>query len=156
MDPVDVLVETEEIKKLKARYCRLLDTKAWADWRALFTDDFVSDTTPAGGKRVVGGDAFVSFVSRMLKPSRITVHMVHTPEIEITDPRAATGIWALEDFVRFAPGVKLRAYGHYTESYRKVDGSWRIASSTLTRVRQDLMLPLLTFQLPQRLTKATR
>lgn len=153
MNPHDALVEIEQIKKLKARYCRLLDTKDWAAWRELFTDDFVSDTSPAGGKRIAGGDDFVAFVSRVLKPSRTTVHMVHTPEIEIVSPTTATGIWALEDFVRLAPGVKLRAYGHYTETYRKTDDCWRIATSTLTRVRQDLMLPLISFQIPDRLTR---
>jgi ketosteroid isomerase-like protein len=153
VNPRDALVEIEQIKKLKARYCRLLDTKDWAAWRELFTDDFVSDTSPAGGKRIAGGDDFVAYVSKVLKPSRTTVHMVHTPEIEIVSPTTATGIWALEDFVRFAPGVKLRGYGHYTETYRKTDDGWKIASSTLTRVRQDLLVPLITFQIPDRLTR---
>lgn len=149
MTPLEALVEAEEIKKLKARYCRLLDTKDWTAWRSLFTDDFVSDTTPAGGKRVEGGDAFVAFVSRMLKRSRTTVHMVHSPEIEVASATEASGIWMLEDLVKFAPGVKLRAYGHYTETYRR-DGGWRIASSTLTRVRQDLQLGFVSFQVPSR------
>jgi hypothetical protein len=153
VNPHEALVEVEQIRKLKARYCRLLDTKDWTAWRELFTEDFVSDTSPAGGKRVEGGDTFVAFVSGLLKPSRTTVHMVHSPEIEIVSPTTATGIWALEDFVRFAPGVKLRGYGHYTEAYRKTGDSWRIATSTLTRVRQDLMLPLITFQVPDRLTR---
>jgi hypothetical protein len=44
----------------------------------------------------------------------------------------------LEDVVRFGPGVNLRGYVHYTETYRKVDGQWRIASSKLTRLREDV------------------
>ena len=28
--------DIEEIKQLKARYCRLLDTKDWASWRSVF------------------------------------------------------------------------------------------------------------------------
>lgn len=43
--------DVEEIKRLKARYCRYLDTKRWDDWRGLLTDDFVSDTSAAGGTR---------------------------------------------------------------------------------------------------------
>ena len=42
------LMDVESIKQLKARYCRYLDTKDWARWRDLFTDDFVGDTTEAG------------------------------------------------------------------------------------------------------------
>ena len=32
--------ETKAIETLKAKYFRLLDTKDWDGWRALFTDDF--------------------------------------------------------------------------------------------------------------------
>ena len=56
MNPADpqVWADVEAIKQLKARYCRLLDTKDWAAWRDLFTDDFVSDTSQVGGKMVRG------------------------------------------------------------------------------------------------------
>ena len=37
-----------------------------------------------------------------------------------------------------APGVNLRGYGHYHETYEKVDGQWLITSSTLTRLREDI------------------
>src|ERR1700712_129983 len=148
MSASDALVAIEELKQLKARYCRLLDTKDWAGWRELFADDFVSDTSAAGGKRIEGGDAFVAYVRKALgKRSRTTVHMVHMPEIEMLSPTSAKGIWMLEDFLRFAPGLKLRAYGHYTETYVLADGHWRFASSTLTRLREDVMLPFVTLQI---------
>ena len=41
--------ELESIRQLKARYCRYLDTKDWAAWRTIFADDFLSDTSEAGG-----------------------------------------------------------------------------------------------------------
>ena len=41
---VEGLHEVEAIKQLKARYCRYLDTKDWDAWRAIFADDFLSDT----------------------------------------------------------------------------------------------------------------
>ena len=34
--------------------------------------------------------------------------------------------------------MRLEGYGHYHENYAKVGGSWRIASSTLTRLHMDL------------------
>lgn len=131
------LVEIEAIKALKARYCRLLDTKDWDSWRSLFADDFHSDTAGAGGKVIDGADEFVAFTRKSLG-DRATVHQVHAPEIELTSPAAATAVWALEDVVRLAPGVNLRGYGHYTESYAKVDGRWLITASTLTRLREDI------------------
>ena len=34
--------------------------------------------------------------------------------------------------------MNLRGYGHYRETYEKVDGQWRITSSKLTRLREDV------------------
>ena len=132
----DHLLEIEAIKQLKARYCRLLDTKDWTAWRGIFADDFVSDTSEAGGKIISGADDFVAFTRKALG-TQPTVHQVHAPEIELTSPTTARGVWALEDVVRFGPGVNLHGYGHYTETYEKVDGQWRIKSSKLTRLRED-------------------
>ena len=133
----DAAAQIEAIKRLKSRYCRYLDTKDWAAWRALFTDDFVSDTSSAGGKVVTGADEFVAFTRKSLR-DQPTVHQVHAPDIELDSPTTAHGVWALEDVVRFGPGVNLRGYGHYTETYEKVDGDWRIKTSTLTRLREDI------------------
>ena len=49
-DTATTLLAIEAIKQLKARYCRYLDAKDWATWRGIFTHDFVSDTSEAGGK----------------------------------------------------------------------------------------------------------
>jgi hypothetical protein len=131
--------EVEALKQLKARYCRLLDAKDWTAWRQIFTDDFVSDTSKAGGKVIEGADEFVAFTRRNLaKPSQVTAHQVHSPELELTSPTTARGIWALEDVVRLAPGFNLRGYGHYHETYEKIGGEWLIKTSTLTRLREDV------------------
>ncbi len=37
--------------------------------------------------------------------------------------------------------MRLEGYGHYHETYEKVGGEWRIASSTLTRLHMDLSDP---------------
>ena len=67
----------------------------------------------------------------------VTVHHGHMPEIEVTSPTTATGVWAMEDRLRWPDGSELLGFGHYHEAYEKVDGSWRIKSSTLTRLRMD-------------------
>lgn len=147
--------DVEAIKQLKARYCRLLDTKNWAAWRELFADDFVSDTSSAGGAVVTGADAFVAFTRRNIgKPSQPTVHQVHAPEIELTSATTARGVWALEDVVRLAPGVNLRGYGHYHETYEKVDDRWLIKTSTLTRLREDVFNPVLSIRVSDRMRAA--
>lgn len=47
MNPIDVLRWTEEIRELKARYFRLMDTKRWGDYAKLFLDDSVFDVSEA-------------------------------------------------------------------------------------------------------------
>jgi hypothetical protein len=152
MDDAATLIELEALRTLKARYCRLLDTKDWVGWRALFADDFRSDTSPAGGKLIIGADDFVAFTRKALgKRSHVTAHQVHAPELELDSETRAHGVWALEDVVRLAPGVNLRGYGHYTETYVKLDGQWRFQSSTLTRLREDVFNGLVSIYVSDRL-----
>jgi hypothetical protein len=153
MDDAAALMEIEAIKQLKARYCRYLDTKDWAAWRGIFSDDFLSDTSQAGGKVIRGADDFVAFVRKNLQ-KQPTVHQVHAPEIELTSPTTARGVWALNDVVRLAPGLNLEGYGHYHETYEKTDSQWRITSSKLTRLRTDFFNPLFSVRISDRLSRA--
>jgi uncharacterized protein (TIGR02246 family) len=131
-----VMDDIEAIKQLKARYFRTMDTKDWAAMRQVFTDDVVMDTTESGGGRIEGADDFMAFLEETLG-AVITVHHGHMPEIELTSPTTASGIWAMEDELWWPDGSHLHGYGHYHETYEKVGGAWRIASSTLTRLRMD-------------------
>jgi hypothetical protein len=153
-DEATELMAIEAIKQLKARYCRYLDTKDWAAWRAIFTHDFVSDTTDAGGKLIIGADEFVAFTRKSIgRPSQATAHQVHAPEIELTSATAARGVWALQDVVRFGPGVTLVGYGHYHETYENVAGQWLIKSSKLTRLREDIVTPVFSLHISDRIRR---
>jgi len=63
------------------------------------------------------------------------------PEIEITSPTTAKGLWAMQDYLRF-PGyatVDLVGSGHYHETYEKqAGGKWRLKTYQLTRLRVDI------------------
>jgi len=126
----------EAIKRLKARYCRFMDTKEWASYRELFTDDVTMDTAGSGGGVITGADEFLAFLTETLRDV-VTVHHCHTPEIEVTSPQEASGVWAMEDMLRFADGLELHGYGHYHETYRNDGDGWRIAACRLTRLRMD-------------------
>ena len=129
--------DVEAIKQLKARYFRAMDTKDWAGMRAVLTDDVVVDTTASGGGVVTGADEFIAFLEETLGAA-VTVHHGHMPEIELTSPTTATGIWALEDTIIWPTGLRLHGFGHYHESYEKADGRWRIKTMKLTYLRQDI------------------
>lgn len=132
--------DTEAIRQLKARYFLTLDTKDWDAMRQVFTDDVVIDTSEAGGERVAGADAFMEFLREALADA-VTVHHGHMPIIEVTSDDTATGTWAMSDIVIFPGGMRLDGHGHYHETYEKVAGGWRIASSRLTRLHTDFTIP---------------
>jgi uncharacterized protein (TIGR02246 family) len=129
--------DIEAIRQLKARYFRTMDTKDWTGMRQVFTDDVLLDTSAAGGSVVSGADEFMGFLQEVLSGA-VTVHQGHMPEIELTSPTTATGIWALNDIVIWPDGTRLVGYGHYHETYEKVGEDWKIKSSKLTRLHTDI------------------
>ncbi len=129
--------DIEDIKRVKARYFRCLDTKDWPGLRAVFTDDLVADSTEAGGQVVTGADAFIAFLQEVLADAT-TVHQGHMPEIELTSASTATGIWALHDIVIWPTGLRLDGHGHYHETYERTPDGWRIASMRLTRLHRSV------------------
>jgi hypothetical protein len=140
------LAAVESIKRLKARYFRHLDTKDWEAFRQVFADDAVigpidsglpSTTKPIDG---MGPDEFLARVCKTLKDVT-SAHHGHMPEIELTSPTEARGVWAMEDLLVFpadAPVRRLRGLGHYHETYVKGAEGWKIASLGLTRLHVDL------------------
>ena len=124
---------------LKAAYCRAIDTKDWDLLASVLVDDVEIDVTDdvEDGRPYTGRSTFVDTCARVLRDA-VTVHHGHLPEIHLTGPDTATGIWAMEDYVDWGEGRAFRGYGHYHESYvRSGDGDWRIAALTLTRIRRD-------------------
>jgi 3-phenylpropionate/cinnamic acid dioxygenase small subunit len=131
------LFDLEEIKQLKARYCRFVDGKEWEGFRTLFADDAVFDLEGMG--QFDSAESFVAAVSSRNPESSRTVHQTHTPEISVNGDEA-TGIWPMYDFVDriVDDGRKaFQGYGYYHETYRREDGTWRIASLRLVRLRRD-------------------
>ena len=142
--------DIEQIKQLKARYFRFMDGKDWAAYRTVFTDDVLFDVrggmeaTPAepsySEPAIEGADAAVAFIQRGLG-HRTSAHQGFLPEITLTGPDSATGIWAMTDVLRAGEGDPfrtVRGYGHYHEDYRKVGGEWKIARLRLTRLIVDI------------------
>jgi hypothetical protein len=129
----------EAIKRVKARYFRTIDLRLWPEFGLVFARDAHLEV-PEAAMVVDGRDAIVAAVSSVLVGAR-TVHHGHMPEIEITGPDSARGIWAMFDFVDFGPAGGqargLQGFGHYHEDYVVEEGEWRIQHLRLTRLRID-------------------
>jgi len=128
----------EEIRRLKARYFRCVDTRNWDEFADLFTLDcafeFAESTSGAKGRH-----EFLAAVAKHFA-SGISVHHGHEPEIEILDEERATGIWPMFDLVESPADsgyVNHTGWGYYTEEYRReLDGAWRISRSRLNRIKR--------------------
>ena len=141
---VQMLWDIEQIKQLKARYFRLLDTKDWEGFAELFTDDCQHVLPTAEPTPPQTNAEYLANLRRTLGDG-MTVHHGHMPEITLLGPRKAEGIWAMFDYLDLdgadrvdgAP-LRLQGYGHYHETYRKGDdGRWRISSKRNVRLRVD-------------------
>ncbi len=127
--------DIEEIKKLKARYFRGLDSKDWDLYADVFADDVVVDLSTAGGEVFRGRDSFVAY-ARGLKLVQ-SVHQGHMPEIDLTSETTAAGVWSFEDFNLWEDGSQNHGYGHYLETYEKANGRWRIKTMKLSYLRLE-------------------
>ncbi len=148
MDLLEQLLAIEEIKQLKARYFRFLDEKRWAELAEVFSDDAEMDVSgefvrsgqdPELGRIKGGGKAIAALIGQALE-NVVSVHHGHMPEITITNPTTAEGVWAMEDLLQFAEGPmrSLHGFGHYHERYVKTERGWRIQKLVLTRLRVDV------------------
>ena len=131
----------ESIRRLKARYCRLLDSEDFAGFRSLFTAD-ARFWVPAGD--YADPEAFVAGVVERRRIAEVrSVHHVLMPELELLSGTTACGIWAMFDYIdrasRDGTRETFQGYGHYFESYRVERGEWRISSLRLTRIRMDFV-----------------
>jgi len=132
-DPsVQELADVHLIRRLKSRYVRFVDLKAWPELEALFAAEF-----QFGGQGSMSGPGtFVEHVRIQLADAR-TVHMLHEPEILLESPGHAAAVWPFSDVIdhrRGRVGLLRRGYGHYHERYIKAP-DWRIASMRITRQR---------------------
>ena len=143
MDDIERLVAIEEIRQLKARYFRCMDVKDWDGLTNVFAPDAVLDMSgemgpdAEPGVGVTTGQAAIGAFMKTAVEEITTVHHGHMSEITVTSPTTATGIWAMEDMLRWPNGQEMHGYGHYHETYEKVGGAWKIKTETLTRLRRD-------------------
>jgi uncharacterized protein (TIGR02246 family) len=133
------LVELEEIKRLKYRYLRLIDTKEWDELATLFLPDATA-TYSDGKYSFEGRDAIMGFLSdAMASTNMLTSHKVHHPEIELLSPGSARAVWALDDVVvHLDYNITIRGAAFYTDEYVKVDGEWKIKHTGYERIYEEM------------------
>jgi hypothetical protein len=137
--------DLEEIRRLKSRYFRYVDTKRWDALREVFDDEAEFDGFAFA---TAGPDAFVAGVSQYLEGIQ-SVHQGFMPDLRSRGPDLVRGIWSMFDQLVWEPGTRgykgvelpgqwgIRGYGHYEEEYRRTPAGWRISFMRLTRLRVE-------------------
>ena len=139
-DPLQQMLDYKEIIELKARFGRLADAKDWHGFEQCFSTDATFDL--GGGEIMHGGATYANAVKGMLEGAT-SLHRFTMPEISFVSETEATGIWQLHDYNEWPsdPVTGERCgydgYGREYETYRKIDGAWRITSWRLRYDRLD-------------------
>lgn len=126
------IADAAEIRALKYRYLRTLDTKRWDEFTATLTEDVTGEY--GASLSFSDRDTLVTFMRTSLGTADIiTEHHVGHPEIEVTGD-TATGRWYLQDRV-IAPGAQFMLFGAavYADTYRRTPEGWRISSTGYER-----------------------
>lgn len=137
---VQRLTDMEEIKALKGKYLRCLDTKDWDGIRETFAPNI--RTEYSGGKYSFdNADDIVRFLDTSMPPSVIHQHQCHTPEIWFESDTVAWGYWYLQDYLLItASDTRLLGTAIYKDRYEKVDGKWLISVTGYTRIFEETWL----------------
>ncbi len=133
--------DLEDIKRVKYRYLRALDTKKWEEFAGTLTEDVVGDYGSSVGEEhhFTDRESLVAYMRASLPPNVITEHRVTHPEITV-DGDEATATWYLQDRV-MVPDFDFMLIGaaFYNDRYRRTADGWRISATGYERTYEATM-----------------
>ena len=123
------LSDFEDIRTLKHRYFRAIDTIDLPLLDTLFTEDVTVDYR--GGRyrvQLSGKSDMIDFLANSFHSGLAAMHYGHMPEITLTGEHTADGLWYLEHVMI---GLERKTFGCgsaiYRDRYRRENGMWKIA-----------------------------
>lgn len=133
---IRMLKDIEEIKRLKYRYFRCIDTANLDELAGLLTDDVTAHYQ--GGSYTIslqGRAQLLEMVGEAFHADAVAQHNGHHPEIDFVSDSEAKGTWYLQDvFMDFRRMVTTRGTSLYRDDYVKVDGQWKIRHTGYERL----------------------
>jgi hypothetical protein len=141
----------EDIRTIKARYFRGVDTADSDLVRSILAEDCVLDYMGCCTDPKTGRDYFpaMNIVMRgaaswssegLAAMGIVSVHHSHNGEITITGETTASAIWSMTDRL-FMPAswdyAVMTGYGYYHETYEKIGESWKLKTLRIQRLRVE-------------------
>jgi hypothetical protein len=151
MSALEKLVAIEEIRQLPSKYTRYINQRDWDRWVNLFTDE--SDYWQYTIGKVVSGPKgwrqHLDAVGMTSEKMHSLFENLGDAEIEILSPTTARGVWQ-EMFIFWSPpgetptkgflvgpGQQSRTYAIYYQTYKKVNGTWKINTNLPSTIRSE-------------------
>jgi hypothetical protein len=144
------IIELENIRQLKYRYLRGVDTHDIELLRTCFAEEATASYS-GGAYTLAGRDQILKFIADVMDPSSWSSHIALSPEISFIDQDHAEGIWRLQDTVQFTKsnpavthtkiegGVELQGAGYYHDRYIRLNGDWKINYIGYNRIYERIM-----------------
>jgi hypothetical protein len=139
------LMAMDEIRQLKSRYFRYMDTKDWEGLPTIFCKEAIFDlragltvdAQEGPDHHLIHGREEIARIIRGGLIGKVSVHHGHCHEVTVDSAEEARGVIAMVDIVTDAEtgDLVLEGYGHYHETYRWEDGAWRVWRSRLSRLK---------------------
>lgn len=137
------LEDIEQIRQLKFRYCRCIDTANLDELKTLFTED--ASVRYQGGSYLFeaqGRDKILEAIGYAFHSQAIALHHVNHPEIELISSTEAKGTWYLKDwFLDLKNRIITDGSALYKDTYVKRNGKWLIQRATYERI-YEIVTPL--------------
>jgi hypothetical protein len=134
------LSDFEDIRTLKHRYLRGIDTADWDLVADLVAEDVTIDYR-GGSYRVqlAGRKNLMEFLANSFTSDSLSMHQGHQPEIRLVGADSAEGLWYLEDvFISLSAQVVTRGTAIYRDRYVRQANIWKIAHSEYDRIIEML------------------
>jgi len=145
------LAAVEEIRRVKARYFRGVDNNDPELVRSILAEDCKLDYRGCCTDPRTGQDFFPA-MNIIVEGRRgwsseglgamgiVSVHHGHDCDIELTGDNTASGIWSMTDRLFMPAGSAysvMVGYGYYHETYALIDGSWKLKTLRISRIRVE-------------------
>lgn len=132
------LSDLEDIRTVKHRYYRGIDTADGALLGTLFTEDVTVEYRGGGYLvRLEGRSAMLDFLMNSFNADAVSTHMGHMPDITLIGDDEAEGLWYLDDvYISLLRNDITTGSAIYRDRYRREDGVWKIARTEYDRITE--------------------